>query len=790
MELDSEINKIDTLDYAQLETYLSSDPKSLLDHIADLESLDSSQVPAPESEPASTVSTRTSNVVTRRSLPSINKKIALFTRANTRLKVLNSTSSNKLDQEPQTSSTIESGREEKTERVERPKLANTSPTVTHLAPNEYIIQGKKIKMTPSECQRFTRNGKWRCNEFFRFKTVEAQHECEFCTTKCKTVIEGVYVCAACRHFGYKALVKHHMFVCKNQSLSVSNPGDHENAVLCEFRQLANTAESSSHHSNASTYCRYCHFYSIVNRLPSLRRLQKYLVLFVKNRVLFVNSVSKKTMMWKSRLQLGSLEASGDAKLAKKSCVGSPVKVARPNGSNLAKISSESVPANKKMTTRESKATADSQYYYNFKSGGSELKREHPSLLSSNKENDFLVNENSNEDMVWASSGAENQRTGPRVKHVSRYHPTHLSLISNLFTPGQPSLDKDHPFKCTFYTNLKRINQDLGPMCISWQTFLADVKSDFSLSAMPQTFKDKIFYKYEQTRLSLMDQAASASATSGLAEDNSASVYDFNESSDLNRSIKKSFATSNNLNSNKKKSAGSNKNARKHTMSEMIDEEEFDWDEYFDVNHRISTSQNTRYLQSLSSAATQLLGSAGNISRNITNVNSNTNLPESNSLANTNSESPSSFLASNKKKRFDDRLNSYKDAASIAASTVITASASGTNLLVDDTNIAAAAAVVAYNMITASNSKKTSQNQPNTIIWDNNVRHVQILLAKLLKFRFLRLLTISTILTSLGSLLSAIGPFASSPSVFSAVPTRSSIPIRYKFTNNQHLKHFN
>jgi hypothetical protein len=51
----------------------------------------------------------------------------------------------------------------------------------------------------------------------------------------------------------------------------------------------------------SIVCRFCHFRNIINRLPSLNRLQKYLVQFINNRIIYVNSVSKKTMLWKDRL---------------------------------------------------------------------------------------------------------------------------------------------------------------------------------------------------------------------------------------------------------------------------------------------------------------------------------------------------------------------------------------------------------------------------------------------------------------------------------------------------------
>lgn len=154
----------------------------------------------------------------------------------------------------------------------------------------FNIQSRKCHMTKDDYERFTRNEKWASCEFFRLTSTSQERACEFCQTKCKTAIEGIQTCAECKYFAHRSLVKHHMFVCKNR--------DKSNEVYC---QLVNKITDE----NREAFCRYCYFKQIVTRLPSLSRLHKYLVEFVNKRVMFVNSVSQKSMLWKSRLNTSS-----------------------------------------------------------------------------------------------------------------------------------------------------------------------------------------------------------------------------------------------------------------------------------------------------------------------------------------------------------------------------------------------------------------------------------------------------------------------------------------------------
>jgi hypothetical protein len=75
---------------------------------------------------------------------------------------------------------------------------------------------------------------------------------------------------------------------------------------------------------------------------------------------------------------------------------------------------------------------------------------------------------------------------------------------------------------TFYTNVRRINQDtVPPVCISWQSFVAESigggKSDFSLSALPRALKDHMFRKYEiMSRLHKEESSSSAAEMANSA----------------------------------------------------------------------------------------------------------------------------------------------------------------------------------------------------------------------------------------------------------------------------------
>jgi hypothetical protein len=267
------------------------------------------------------------------------------------------------------------------------KKSESKKSLPSLGLNEYIILGKRIHLTKSDFQKYIRSGKWCCGEFFRLKTIEESNTCVLCSYKCKTTIDGVFVCAHCRNFGYKALVKHHMFVCKNPARKSSAEQD-----MCQFRRMRDLTMHSD-----QIYCRYCHFYKIINKIPNLKRLQKHLVQFVHNRVLFVNSVSKKTEMWKSRLDLNNDFKSNKSisnksspnkkntseKQAKQDKTES-IKIETSEIVKVIKVEKEVVEEEAKQQVpiqRHSSRNTLSEYSRNFKSSSSSIKKDYSEICS-------------------------------------------------------------------------------------------------------------------------------------------------------------------------------------------------------------------------------------------------------------------------------------------------------------------------------------------------------------------------------------------------------------------------
>ena len=100
------------------------------------------------------------------------------------------------------------------------------------------------------------------------------------------------MCGACRHFAHKSLVQHHMFVCKKQQQLAGIDED----ALDRCNELSKLKQVPQ-----DLHCRYCFFKQIVHGLPTLNRLQKNMIEFINRRLMFVNSVSQKSMLWKNRL---------------------------------------------------------------------------------------------------------------------------------------------------------------------------------------------------------------------------------------------------------------------------------------------------------------------------------------------------------------------------------------------------------------------------------------------------------------------------------------------------------
>ena len=299
------------------------------------------------------------------------------------------------------------------------------------------------------------------------------------------------------------------------------------------------------------------------------------------------------------------------------------------------------------------------------------------------------------------------------------------------------------FKYTFYANIKRINQDMGPMCISWQSFLADVKSEFSLSALPKVFKDQIHRKYELSRMkSLNDEASELDQeTDVFSESGGIDPLNYSAKSLSLTQRNKQIAGSN----NSKKSSNQTKSSHHHhhhhqqqQQSNLVEKSSsetnvFDWDDYFDANHRISTNQNIRMTNQMKE----------NVSYAPRNISKNFALSASNSGQNlSGSEGQEALWSSlSKKKRFEDRLNSYKDNRYQASFTsdksksgqgavgAVAASNSGTNLINQDICILTNLNNFNNNVPNQINSsfinqpygsKKANADSPNYLIWDNNV----------------------------------------------------------------------
>ncbi len=282
--------------------------------------------------------------------------------------------------------------------------------------------------------------------------------------------------------------------------------------------------------------------------------------------------------------------------------------------------------------------------------------------------------------------------------------------------------------------------------------MADIKNDeFSLSALPKLVKDQIFRKYEMSRIKLANEA-----DENEFERDSDETVPVLGVDPLNNSTKSMLSQSqkNKLLANNSKKSASNKVTEKRSQQQQASESNsntnvFDWDEYFDTNHRISTNQNIRLLSN------QLRDNVSYAPRNISKSFASSAVGSSSSGSNLNGETNEA-----KKKRFEDKLNSYKDnrfqpymlsdksklgvggvGASVAAGNgSASASNSSTNLINQDMCIIAnlnnfnnnVSNNINSSFINLTNPKKAAQNAPNYLIWDNNVIFLLLLLNN---FRF-------------------------------------------------------
>ncbi|RNA03907.1 histone-lysine N-methyltransferase 2B [Brachionus plicatilis] len=421
-----------------------------------------------------------------------------------------------------------------------------------LTTNQYLIQGKQIELNRSDYNKYIVHGKWRPAEFFRLKQLDTSTKCEFCSFKSKTHIENHSICYHCRNFAHVSLIKHHMFVCKD-----NNRGPNQR---CKFKRLNNTTLQAQ--DPDKIYCRFCHFSLILDTLPSLNRLQKYLVQFVNNRVIYVNSSSKKTMLWKTRLDLNKNEPSS----------------VRPPAPVVPKIAEKPL----RKPVEPPKTLVDKE----------------------NKPADVL---NESVDLNYDDRPLK----GPRVKHVSRSRPLYLQPLDH---------NQKKANRIKFYDELKTINQDKEHVFITWQSFTSDLKNQFTLSALPEKFKASLYTTYEfkfleASKTKNLNEVLISSEQSGRKND--ASV-EKGEERPFRAKIRKT-------------------GPRVEGQSSVL-KTVFDWDDYFERNHRISSNQNFRL---------SCLNQNGK----------DTYVPKSMSLIKATSQFDYDSTSS---KRFSCKLNSYKD----------------------------------------------------------------------------------------------------------------------------------
>ncbi len=354
--------------------------------------------------------------------------------------------------------------------------------------------------------------------------------------------------------------------------------------------------------------------------------------------------------------------------------------------------------------------------------------------------------------------------------MSRYTPLELDRIykhydNNDFLNSGSSHFSTVPILSNYFTSIKRINLDqTPPVQITWQSFTTDLQSEFSLSSMSKQFKDELYKKYEQLRAKLM--LLNESSNNELSLNNSEAMnMSIDDSINNNNSLYNSTKSLNllaqkltnnkllNLNSNNNNSSNypSKKTANQNTrhasqksssitvyLNEKDEptEQEFDWDDYFDRFHHISTNQNIRL-----NKETNMSNNNNNVSyapRNISKSFNNNNGTASNS--NSNTDLADSFtLAMSKKKRFDSSLNSYKDnklSNVVVSSTIggLSTNSAGISAnsnsnyysIYQDTFILANLNNYTNNLPHSMNAayinhgSKDDEQLKNYLVWDNNV----------------------------------------------------------------------
>ena len=298
------------------------------------------------------------------------------------------------------------------------------------------------------------------------------------------------------------------------------------------------------------------------------------------------------------------------------------------------------------------------------------------------------------------TSSSSQRTGPRVKHVSRYEPKHLSMFNyKLYNKNLNADLSTELIKNRHLIHLKLINDDFTSIRTNCKSFVVnDLKPELNLSALSKDLKDSIYESLEISRDYLLFESNEQqhqrlhqsnvhssksdssyliytkkkqqqfNRTSSRLNESTNNPYDFNLNEDL---LDSSFQTDSSLNQSRKSSTFVNrkhshallsKSDSKSNLSKNFNNKKehqpssvFNWEDYFERNHKISTNQNTRY----SSFQTSTNAEIGSNSDDIANT-CGTALTKQKSSTDLVTEPALKRNVDMTKKRFNYRLHSYKD----------------------------------------------------------------------------------------------------------------------------------
>lgn len=243
-----------------------------------------------------------------------------------------------------------------------------------------------------------------------------------------------------------------------------------------------------------------------------------------------------------------------------------------------------------------------------------------------------------------------------MKHVSRYPVSYLNQVDNVINQIEQK---------KYYHELKSINQDFSPLLINWRSFTSDLENNFILSALPTRLKDKIIEKL-QFRSVFSDSLAKIYFHANEISNESTTTIQTNEPHLTNNKQQRHLPSSNsktNLFSKRTTSTNSttthqdsNAASQKHTTTIQ-----FDWEDYFEKNHKISSNQNFRFSSLTESASSSGVFMTANSYRKAALNDPTGSSSDNRSFQAVNSTtSGGGPIATKSAKRLAYKLNSYKD----------------------------------------------------------------------------------------------------------------------------------